>query len=224
MSLYDFDDPAFEKLDKVSYYHEKWGNRWERSKTTFLFAVVFIVGLMTFTIMLNRHAESIWKKVNVNTPIYTDSSWLSYKHVSEDITYRLVRPINAKEINTMDIPEWKKQRLIAELETSAEFNKPVMIYSALSFQKDSIFKYKTAFIGSCIKKDSVTAMMQTDSLVPRSEKWFGFKPNMKLALINQNFKLPENYVYADDLYYVKPADIKLGGEPSILKKAVKTKL
>ncbi|WP_295772862.1 hypothetical protein [uncultured Mucilaginibacter sp.] len=224
MSLYDFDDPVFEKLDKVSYYREKWGNRWERSKTMFPFAVVFIVGLMTVAIMLNRHAESIWKKVNINTPIYTDSSWLSNKNISADLTYRLVRPINATEINTMDIPEWKKQRLIAELDTSAEFNKPVMIYSALSFQKDSIFKYKTAYIGSCIKKDSVTAMMKTDSLVQLSGKWLGFKPNMKLALIDQDFKLPENYVYADDLYYLKPADINLGGEPSILKKAVKTKL
>jgi hypothetical protein len=162
-----------------------------------------------------------WNNVKYNSLLYADTSQIKNSKYFGVLLFRRIRPLNNAElseaINKSNIPEWEKLKRRTMIDTSSENNQPVMIYSDLTLRQDSMFKYKTAFIGSVIGKDSLTAEMPKDNLSTSPKKWLAIKPNKNLVEINQTFKLPKNYVYADKNYYVDPLDVTIGGEPTIFR-------
>ncbi|WP_345955321.1 hypothetical protein [Mucilaginibacter sp. PAMB04168] len=216
----------WDTLDDIGHFNGTipWRSTWRKRSFGLIATGIFvIVGAMAVGRFQENTIMGNWSHAKENDPIYADTSRLRDTAYFGVTLFRRIRPLDhaelSKAINEMNIPEWDKSNRITQLDTNSKSHEPVMIYSEATIDRDSMFKYKTFCIGTLLLKDSLTAQMPTKDLATSAQKWFAIKPNKQLLSRSEMPKLPLNYVYADDYYYVDPLDITLGGEPAAFKKA-----
>lgn len=161
--------------------------------------------------------KKTWTRVQAGNLLYADSVYLSDSSFTQLHTYRRVRPINAVDISKMHIASWEKLKKIAQIDTSIQHNRPVMLSSNLLFLKNDLFKQHTACIGTYVKSDSLTGDIEEKKDLYFPQKWYAIKPNMKLCKTNYEINMPADYTFADEYYYVKPLTVTLT-PPSIFSK------
>ncbi|RYY18346.1 MAG: hypothetical protein EOO04_24155 [Chitinophagaceae bacterium] len=108
--------------------------------------------------------------------------------------------------------------MIAQLDPYNDRNHPTMITSNLKFIQDSMLKNHTAMLGLYIKSDSVAHewLPDTSKLHTSPRKWYAIKPNYKICDTNFTMKLPANYRFIDECYYIDPFEVR-PFEPDVLK-------
>lgn len=195
----------WDTLDDVSHYNgsQPWYSSWrgirfgEATAVILLFVVIGVFGNMQ-----DQITQTLWIKVKLNDKIFADSMFVSDTSHRSITLYRKIRPVNMDDINKMDIPRWQKLKLIAQIDTNAEHNKPLMIPSQVNYFNDDMFKGETACIGTFIKRDSVTAVKPDEGMYSDPQKWFAIAPNLTIADTNSYpITIPEKYTYADAYFY-----------------------
>ncbi|WP_158824734.1 hypothetical protein [Mucilaginibacter lacusdianchii] len=209
----------WDTLDDVGHYTGSipWYSTWRSRR--FAAAAAFISLIAIIAVLANikdQELHATWDKVEKGNKLFADSASVSDSVYAQIETYRRVRPINKDDISRMPILKWKKLKLISRLDTSKEHNRPVMISSNVVFLQDDMFKKGTAYLGSCVKRDSITAEKPENDSLPSSEKWYAIKPNYKLCRTNYQMNMPAGYVFADSFYYIEAYHVSLA-EPLLFK-------
>ncbi|WP_158824733.1 hypothetical protein [Mucilaginibacter lacusdianchii] len=216
-------EQLWDTLDDIGHYNGSipWYSTWRsRQRGAVMFWICFLVAGIFIGFIYRQDLNLTWGKLKTGDQLFADSSALKKdsKHYAVTL-YRRIRPINAEDIKKMDIQEWKKSQLISQLDTSADHNQPAMKYAGFGISQDSMFKHKTAYIGSYIKKDSTTIKYYADGS-GSSDDWYAIKVNFNLVKKGE-FEMPANFVFADEYYYVDPLDVRLT-EPAAFKNKLST--
>lgn len=210
-------------VDDVDFYRDRFPLRERKSRRLFAYAGVFILLLAIIAYAESGREEKLkatWNKLKTGDMLFADSNYVTNPKYTYFNTYRHIRPINKDDINKLDTPDWVKLKLIAQLNNSEEHNKHMMLGSNIAFIQDSMLKNTTTFLGTYIKSDSISHPWQPDTvkLTTSAAKWYAIKPNIKIADTTFNMqRLPPNYVFADEYYYVDPYEVQTQ-EPDILKR------
>lgn len=179
---------------------------------------IFIVGGLILAWAGQVEKEELnytWNKTNPGDSLYAEDIFVNDSTFTQFHTFRLIRPLAEADVEKMNIPKWKKLKMIAQLDTFSDHQRPVMIdYARMLFLQDDMFKKETAFIGTYIKRDSTIGMYKETIYIPL--KWYAFKPNYTLCNTDYIFKMPANYTFADSNHYVEPSLVRLQ-EPAIFR-------
>ena len=206
--------PLHKYQEFLNYEYQKRHNRAWAKAATMIFIIVMIAVLGG---NLDAEVQKTWQSINRGDKIYADSSHVANPKFNKLYTYRRIRPFNANDIKKRKIPSWKKLKLIAQLDTSAEHNQSLMIMSNLVFLQDKMFKRHTAQIGVVIKKDSTTAEKPKEGSHSSPSRWYAIIPNRKLYSTNFEMIIPPGYKLADKYYYVDPYEVS-GEEFKVFRK------
>lgn len=196
-----------------NYYRR--GNRRRNAFGSAATFVSLIVLAAIFGYMSDQEVQLTWGKLKAGDRIYADSLKLQKDTADYGVSFcRRIRPINASDINKKHIPQWKKLKLISQLDTTAKHNVSRMISSEIRTRQDSMFKRGTALLGIYIKSDSTSMKYYSDGS-GSPEKWYAIKPGPGV-LHYSNFTIPKGYVLADKYYYIDAHDAR-SEEPTIFK-------
>jgi hypothetical protein len=160
-----------------------------------LFIVIGIaVFLGSFSAFLNWDPDGIWDRAKIGDKLYADDLHFENnpnlgKYYAID---QLALPMTVKDIDTMHIPDWQKDKLKYELDTTRQ---PKLVRNAIVLWVDSMYKYKTSFIGTCVSKDSSSRF---DDII---EKWLAIIPNKKFADYSSALdSVPKGYIMQNRYY------------------------
>lgn len=176
--------------------------------------VVFILIWLLSQIM-NAGYDKTWTTVKEGDKIY-------YNFEPGDTVFKnfipqiLIRPINQSDIEKMPMVEWKKKKLINELDTNL---KPLLIGAKIAFTRDSLYKYNTAYIGIFIKKDSIKNLKLGDCAAgAMGDYWYTIKLDTTHVDCCYESTIPNGYVLADKNYYVPAGWVRLQESLTFTKK------
>lgn len=181
-----------------------------------LILVVLGCGLLWFGNHVTAKGEAFtWSKVKPDDKLYVQHLLLTDTALAETFFYRLVRPMTASDIEAMHIPEWKKKKMITQLDTTKS-KEARMVTSDLVALQSKMFKHNSAYIGNFIKKDSVYCFLKDG--MHEDLKWYAISPNKKVVVSKYVVNLPPNYVFVDNYYYIQPENLRLKEDSTFLKK------
>ncbi len=149
--------------------------------------------------LVNHDASKTWDKVKSGDSLYAANNFFT-NHDNNNViyTYQLIRPAMASDIDTMSIADWQKVKMKSQLDTTL---KPQLIRADFNFWADSMFKEKTAYLGTFIKKDSIDKNME--------DRWYVVKLNVKPGQPGNKEELPNGYIYADTNFYIDASTLQL---------------
>lgn len=186
-------------------FYQRMVAKYGQINVLFFGALILVIAIGSFIAIfaafVNWDMSGTWSKIKPGDKLYVDDYFFDKNTARQNQfdVYRLALPVTAADIDKMKIPEWQKSKMKDQLDTTL---KPKLIPKALVFWVDSMYKYKTAFCGTLIKKDSVVENSFTD-------KWYVIKPNFKLAEIqDSNDSVPDGYKL-QQTYFIEPTWIKL---------------
>ncbi|MDR6944691.1 hypothetical protein [Mucilaginibacter pocheonensis] len=179
-------------------------NRYGLLNVLFYGALSLVIALFLiiqlFVWIFNNGYEDTWDKVKPGDKLYAEKRVVTDTASRMVFLFRLIRPINSDDIDRMKIAEWKKDKLKMKIDSSL---KSKMLTAPGIFYQDSLLKYKTGFLGTYIKKDSV------EEYGGFGQHWYAIKPNFKLIRKHYlKFEMPAGYTLADSDYYISAQDGK----------------
>ncbi|MEB0262655.1 MULTISPECIES: hypothetical protein [unclassified Mucilaginibacter] len=176
-------------------------------------AALFIAIAVIVITTQNHDTNLSWGKVKPGDALYVDDLFIT--DTAKQVSFRfqkLIRPITTADIDTMKISLADKRKMAAQLDTSLK--KAIMIeFGGTCVPRDSMFKYNDASVALFVSKDNTIAMSDGGS----EEKWYVVKPNTKLIAPYYTSKIPRGYISANDLYYLRPYDIRLEAPTALTK-------
>jgi hypothetical protein len=212
-----FGDKSFkDQLLEIEW--EKDNGIWNRRKRNFgcgaIGVVALFIAIAIIVVTTQNHDTNLsWGKVKPGDELYVDDLFIT--DTAKQVSFRfqkLIRPITPADIDTMKISLADKRKMAAQLDTSLK--KAIMIeFGGTCVPRDSMFKYNDASVAVFVSKDSTIAMSDGGS----EEKWYVVKPNTKLAAPDYTSEIPKGYIPANNLYYVRPYDIRLEAPAALTK-------
>ncbi len=185
-------------------------------KVLFIGVAIAVVIALCIGVIGTRYRENgeayTWNKTNPGDKLYAADIFITDTALKELEVFRLIRPVNKEDVKKMNIPAWQKLKMVSQLDTN---NKEVVIISAeVRVSQDRMFKSHTAFIGTYVKRDSTLGRFGEPHI---NTKLYAIKPNMPVLETGFLSKKPNDYVFADEYYYVEPRNVRLN-EPSVFLK------
>ncbi|MBS7564674.1 hypothetical protein KHS38_09685 [Mucilaginibacter sp. Bleaf8] len=187
------------------------GNTLNKMFYSALFAVLGIFFVIWFFANADTwDSNGTWDIVKPGDKLYAYHRFFEDTSTYHTLTvYRKMRPPTFADIDKMNIAEWEKRKLKLHLDTTLKL---YMEPQTIIIVPDSLIKENSAFIGTYLKKDSVTET-RTDQA-----KWYAFKPNFKVTAPAPKYDTPPNYVIDDSLYYVRINNVELAEYEKFKKK------
>ncbi len=185
-------------------------------KILFIGVAIAVIIALAIGVVGTRYEENqeayTWNKTNPGDKLYAAGIFITDTAIKKLEVFRLIRPANKEDIKKMNLPAWQKLKLSSQLDT---VNKEALIISAeIMASQELMFKSHTAFIGTYVKRDSTLSRFGEPHI---NTKLYAFKPNMSVFETGFLLKKPDDYVFADEYYYVEPGNVRLNESSAFLK-------
>jgi hypothetical protein len=170
----------------------KTNNKPKRKKWILYTTIIIVLGLGLYfrQDIVIIYQVLTYKPVKPGDKLYATDEFITNQSGTSMITYRIIRPLTLNEIDSLPVNDQKKLELKKMFDPTAGLKSIVAEPAILN---DSLKKYKTAYLGECIKViDTKDKGLYQIKLDPRLivKKYFPPDP------------LPPNYTYAGDYYCI----------------------
>ncbi|MDR6944688.1 hypothetical protein [Mucilaginibacter pocheonensis] len=125
------------------------------------------------------------------------------------VIYKIARPLTATDLDQMTISTTDKDRLKSKIDPSLE---PFMVMSDDGLINDSLYKYKTAYVGTVLNRVSHKLIDHYNRDIYRINFVYYEITANKNALIKEYYssglpKIPDNYVLVKDKVYISAGNV-----------------
>ncbi|HEK20985.1 MULTISPECIES: hypothetical protein [unclassified Mucilaginibacter] len=174
-----------------------------------LVCAILVAGYLNFNYLRIVYAYHFkWNNFKNGDKVYVSPAYFADKDVNSLGALRLVRPLNYKDLDKMELSADKKQELRSKIDTNL---KPYMCFGVGGFYFDDFMRYKSGNIGTYDGKLIANVQYSYKSqklLLP--DVLYIIKPNKRVFTSPASdiyLRVPENYTLADSNIYVTPSQV-----------------